>query len=218
MIILRNKKITEIIVVTIILFLLAYFAGVALPRIPSALRIIIGVFYYTLMMSIIFFVVKKVDKQKLEIIGLSTNDLAKQILIGIGIFIIILILVITALLLGADKQYFVNPKPKSIVVIIYYTFYGIIFVGFGEEIIFRGFFLERIKIVLNSSIWAVLISSVLFAVWHYPTTHNIPPLALLFGIIFSVCRLKIKRCGIVSLAIAHGLNDALAIWLGFFLL
>lgn len=50
--------------------------------------------------------------------------------------------------------------------------------------------------------------------------HNIPQVisATIVGVIFAVCKLKIKKCGLISLALAHGLNDAFIIFLGYFLL
>lgn len=215
--------IREIIWVAISIFLLIVIIGTALQY--SALHdltymsMLARVLFYLVMISIIFFVVKKVENQKLESIGLHTNDIVMQLITGIGIFAILSILPIGALLFGAE-QHILNSKLPNIITLIYYTVFDILFVGFGEELVFRGFFLERIKKVLNSSIWAVLISSLLFGLWHYPTTQSIPLviMATLIGVFFSLCKLRIRKCTIISLAVAHGLNDAFLLWLSFFLL
>ena len=127
---------------------------------------------------------------------------------------------ILPLLCGASKQDVLGMKPKSLVELIYFILYDIFVVGFGEELIFRGYFLDRIREIFHSNIWGVILSSVLFGLFHYPTNHNIEQVisAILVGIFYSVCKLKIKNCGLISLSIAHGCNDAFIILLGYFLL
>jgi len=218
----NRKIITEMIWVAVILFLLMpiniVYKYIVLQNL-TYLRMATQVLFYSVMILIIFFVVKKVENQKIESIGLYTNDLTIQLLIGIGLFAILSILPIGALLFGAEQNV-LNSNLPNIFILICYTVIDILFVGFGEEIVFRGFFLERMKRVFNSSIWAVLISSILFGLWHYPANQSIPQviMATLLGVFFSVCKLKIKKCNIISLAIAHGLNNAFLLWLGFFLL
>lgn len=215
------KKTKDVFIVAVIIFLIAIIYGIIFQNIYGNSSFIIAqVSYYLILMFIIIFTVKKYRGKSLDSIGLSTNDLAKQILIGIGIFALFSLITLIPLLVGASKQEVLNFKPANVSILIYFIFFDIFLVGFGEELIFRGYFLERINEISGSKIWAVLISSILFGLYHYPTNHDIIQVisATIFGIVLSIIKLKIKKCGLISLAIAHGLNDAFIILLGYFLL
>lgn len=215
------KKTKDVFIVAVIIFLIAFTYGIILQNIYGNSSFIIAqVSYYLILIFIIVFTVRKYQGKSLDSIGLSTNDLTKQILIGIGIFALLSLITIIPLLGGASKQEVLNFKPKNGSILIYFIFFDIFLVGVGEELIFRGYFLERINEVLGSKILAVLISSILFGLYHYPTKHDIIQVisATIFGIVFSIFKLKIKKCGLISLSIAHGLNDAFIILLGYFLL
>ena len=81
-----------------------------------------------------------------------------------------------------------------------------LFVGFYEEIIFRGFLLTRLKRATGSAALAVLLSSVLFAGLHaggQELAAIIPIFAL--GVIWAV--LTLWRRSVVPAIIGHGLFD-----------
>ena len=215
------KKTKDVFIVAVIIFLIAFIYGIIFQNIHGNSSFIIAqVSYYLILIFIIVFTVKKYQGKRLDSIGLSTNDLTKQILIGIGIFALLSLITIIPLLVGVSKQEVLSFKPKNVAILIYFIFSDIFLVGFGEELIFRGFFLERINEISGSKIWAVLISSILFGLYHYPTNHDIIQVisATIFGIVFAIFKLKIKKCELISLAIAHGLNDAFIILLGYCLL
>jgi membrane protease YdiL (CAAX protease family) len=194
--------------------------GIIIPKLHGNGYAIAGVVFYFLLILLIVLIVKGYEKRELRSIGLHTHNLEKQILIGIGIFLVFSLLTIIPLLLGFNKHDVLNYKPKNIALLIYAILYDICLVGFGEELIFRGYFLERIRDIFHSNLWGVLLSSILFGLYHYPMNHNIEQviMATVVGIIYSVCKLKIKNCGLISLTIAHGCNDAFIIFLGYFLL
>ena len=100
-----------------------------------------------------------------------------------------------------------------------------IFVGIGEELLFRGYFMTLIRNVLESRItkavtrWAVLIASILFAIWHFPVrifemangesswpVIGLSMLVLLvMGIAFSW--LYIRTENIILVGLVHGVVD-----------
>ncbi len=215
-----NKRTKEVFFITIVLFLIAFLFGTVFQNIYGYSTKIAQVSYYSILIFIIVFTVKKYEGKRMNSIGLYTNNLMKQILIGIVTFGGVSLFTIIPLVMGVDKKELLAFKPENVAILIFFIFYDICFVGFGEELIFRGYFLEQINKIFNSKIWAVLISSILFGLWHYPTNHNIQQViaATVLGMIFSICKLKIKNCGLISLAIAHGLNDAFIILLGYFFL
>ncbi|PRR83451.1 CPBP family intramembrane glutamic endopeptidase [Clostridium vincentii] len=212
-----KKKSIGVIIVTIIIFMIAFIAGVAFPKFSGMTMPII---YYLTLMFVIVFVVKKYEGKKLNSVGLYSNNLIKQIGIGIGIFLVLSLFTIAPLLAGVSIQEVLNFKPKNLGVLIFFIFFDIFCVGFGEELVFRGYFFKRLNEIFNSKVWGIAISSILFGLFHYPTNHDIVQVitAIFFGVFMSLCTLKIKNCGLISLAIAHGLTDAFVIFLGYFLL
>jgi membrane protease YdiL (CAAX protease family) len=78
--------------------------------------------------------------------------------IGIGLAIVL----IAALSLNFIR---VNPKVPSIFPL--WVFNNLVFVCFAEEVLFRGFLQKNLTIYLNSSKWAIIISSTLFGFYHY---------------------------------------------------
>lgn len=212
-----KKKYIEVIIVTIIIFMIAFIAGVIVPEFSG---MTIPIIYYLILMFVIIFTVKKHEGRKLNSIGLYSNNLMKQIGIGIGIFLVLSLFTIAPLIVGVSAQEVLNFKPKNISVLIFFIFFDIFCVGFGEELVYRGYFLERLNEIFKSKMWGIAISSILFGLFHYPTNHDIVQVitAIFFGIFMSLCTLKIKNCGLISLAIAHGLTNAFVIFIGYFLL
>ena len=111
-------------------------------------------------------------------------------------------------------------KCSSAGILIFYLVYDFLFVGFGEEFIFRGYFCSRLGTVTKSKIAAVVISSVLFGLWHYPNGHNILQVIMttLLGLLYGLSRYKIKNCSVLSVSVAHGLQDAAIMGLSYVLL
>lgn len=84
-------------------------------------------------------------------------------------------------------------------------------VAFAEELFFRGYLLEMMKDVARTSERAVIVSALLFGLWHYPISHNIGLVIITFflGAIYGTLRTLFekteKEIGIVSLSLAHWL-------------
>lgn len=101
----------------------------------------------------------------------------------------------------------------------YEFLYCIAAVGLVEEFIFRGFIYNKIKKISGNDIAAVIVSSVLFGLFHI-LNGNIVQMIMtaLLGALWCLCRLKIKNCTLLSLIIAHGIYDALiTVWASVFL-
>lgn len=187
---------------------------------PTQTRMLVMVSFYLLSTLTVVIPAICIEKRGISSLGFTKEHLAKQILIGLVIFIVLCLANIIPLLIGVNKNEILNFKPKNVTALIFFLLYDIFCVGFGEEFIFRGYFLSRLKELMNSSLWAVLISSVLFGLWHYRYNLNVTQVitATIIGIIFSFLKIKLKHCSTLSLSIAHGLNDAFIILLGWFLL
>lgn len=100
----------------------------------------------------------------------------------------------------------INPKLRfgmTFTEAMYKVFYFWIFVGFAEELWFRGIWFEMFK---GKFIPCVLIGSFVFGLWHWPAHGLIVFLfSSLVGLAFAVARFK--GASILSLSIAHCIID-----------
>jgi len=143
---------------------------------------------YTLIISvtIAFMVVKRISLTR---VGLTPGQYSiwKQIAIGASI----------GLLSGLIEYWILKPEPiqlagDSLQAILYVIIVMTVFVGFGEELLFRGLVQESYQKVLPA--WsAILMASIQFSLMHYGWLN---PLELLFaygmGIIFGYSFWKTK--------------------------
>ncbi|WP_410511516.1 type II CAAX endopeptidase family protein [Paenibacillus sp. BR2-3] len=171
-------------------------------------------------MALIPMIILRIKNNKLSDLGFSRNKLTKQIMIAFGIFAITISFVIVPLLVGINKNDILNFKPSSTSVLVFYIIYLLIFIGFSEEFIFRGYFYKGIQSATNSELKAVIFSSILFGLSHYPNGHNIMQVIMtsVLGLIYGFARYKIKDCTLLSLSIAHGLHDVVILVLSYLLL
>ena len=82
-------------------------------------------------------------------------------------------------------------------------------VGFGEELVFRGYILSRWRAMSGSATQAVAVSAILFAIVHaYQGLTGILHAALL-GFIYGLAFLYMRR--LWPLVIAHALMDFISL-------
>jgi hypothetical protein len=94
----------------------------------------------------------------------------------------------------------------------YQFVYDIIGVALTEEFIFRGYIFKKLLEIRNSRRFAILISSLLFGLFHIFNGNLIQVFMTAFlGFLFCMLREKIKGCTLLSLIIAHGIYDALIV-------
>lgn len=138
----------------------------------------------------------------------NKNKLWLQILIGVGLAALLCFLFgILPILCGASL--IGSHTDKSIEEILLVALQDILFVGVGEEIVFRGYFQNQFTIWLKKCKWlAPLIAAVLFGLWHI---INGSPMQILFasliGCVFGYAKYFIRDCSLLSVIIAHGLYD-----------
>jgi membrane protease YdiL (CAAX protease family) len=98
-------------------------------------------------------VVLKFRKQKINTIGLRRQGLKSSIYIG-------------AILISMFWVYYISSKGFSIKLIFDSVFY-IIFIGFYEELIFRGFLWPRLVVGFGRT-WGTILSGIFFGMAHLP--------------------------------------------------
>ena len=217
----KKKLIIEIIIAypLVVLATVAYHF-LLMPALSSRpLKMTVMCLFYAVIVGIPFLLMKA-SKAPVDF-GFRRENILRQIITGIGLFAAMSVVFIgLPLLIGFNKTDVLNFKAGSIGILIFFLLFDVLFVGMGEEIIFRGYFLNRFQTLTSSKVWAVVLSSVLFGLWHYPAGQN--PMQVLMtavlGAIYATVRLKMKGCTTLSVGIAHGLNDAFIVLLSYFLL
>lgn len=211
----RIKGIFEVLCVLIAIFVILILFLLFIPYISSSnisiwFKILYELSPFILMAGLVTVVCKLQNKPVSIGLGFKNSHILKQLVIAAIIFAITISFIIIPLLCGVDKNNVLSHKARSLFILIYYVIKAVIFVGVGEELVWRGYFYGRIKEIANSGIWAVVISSILFGLSHYPVGQSIMQVLMtsILGLIYGFARLKIKECSTFATGIAHGMHDA----------
>lgn len=149
----------------------------------------------------------------------SKNKLWLQILIGVGIAVLLCFFIgILPILCGTSL--IGSHSDMSVGNILFAAMQDILFVGVGEEIVFRGYVQNQFSIWLKKCKWlAPLIAAVLFGFWHLINGSLIQVLfTAVIGCVFGYAKYFIKDCSLLSVIIAHGLYDFSLVLLTCFIL
>lgn len=149
------------------------------------------------------------SREKLSDIGFSKINIPAQVCIGIIISLVMaLCFTILPILLGFKDMVGVSQytKPWQF---LYQFLYMTVAVALVEEVFFRGFLFTRLLGIKNSKWFAIIVSSIVFGFSHIISGSLIQSFVAVFlGILFCVCRDRIKNCTTLSLIIAHGFYNA----------
>ncbi|MBI2854728.1 MAG: CPBP family intramembrane metalloprotease [Chloroflexi bacterium] len=135
--------------------------------------------------------------------GFNRKKLLKHLLIGIAI----------GIPTGTVEYLILRPSPAFPVFEVKYLFrdisYMLIFVGVGEELLFRGFIQRDLGEAFGWK-WGLFGASALFSVMHL-TWRSVPELFFVFvaGLILGTLYLRTK--GLVVPIIAHGVNNVMLV-------
>ena len=184
-----------------------------LMKLPISLRMVsMIVTHWAIMVVPIILILA--EKEKLTAYGIHKEKLEIQILVGIIIGLCMsFMLTVIPILLGLGDM--VGEKRELYLWKIIFEFlYCIVGVSLGEEFVFRGFIYEKIMRITNKTSCAVIGSSLLFGLVHIFNGNILQVIMTAgLGILFCICRLKIRNCTLLSLIIAHGIYDALiSLW------
>lgn len=206
----KSKLGIEVTVVIILIFAIVLAAPVILELIANDTgKMMVRPLFYILLVGIPLMVCRLM-KSPVGKLGFQKGELLKQLLIGMEIFVVLsFFLTIAIFLLGDNKNILLSEKQNGIGTILYYVVFYMLFVGMGEEILFRGYLMDRFCTLTHSGIWAVAITALMFGIWHFPNGQDFLQVILttVIGAVYGLARLKIKNCSTLSLGIAHGLHD-----------
>ncbi|MDJ0704540.1 MAG: type II CAAX endopeptidase family protein [Leptolyngbyaceae cyanobacterium MO_188.B28] len=150
--------------------------------------------------------------------GLPRIRLAKDFIWGVALFIISYILLSffsaiiyafmpkVVLSLDTESLNMLFTKPKTAIGMLMLLI-GLLLNSFAEEFVMRGYFIQRFEKLLNSSAYAVIISSFIFALYHiYQPMIGVVSI-FVFGVIYSCAYCKLRK--VWPLAIAHSIHNLL---------
>lgn len=139
-------------------------------------------------------------------VGFSMRHALRQLLTALALVAATLALTFAAAALGFHV--FGEGQP-GLLFFLYAAFRSFLLVGFGEELIWRGYVLGAMRRNLHSRAAAVLLSSAFFGVWHYPGGQDVLQvlMTMLFGVLWGAARVRIGHCSTFATGTAHGLHD-----------
>lgn len=215
----KTKLKTEVVLSAFILFTITIiYAMVLKPLLNDTSKFIIRPLIYILLLGVPFTLCRAM-KTSIGNLGFKKDEILKQVLIGLGVFAALAAAITIIVLALGNNKGMLPAKENRIGVIIYSIIFDIVFVGMGEETLFRGYFMERFRALTGSEVWAVVISAIMFGVWHFPNGQDFLQVIItaLIGAIFGFARFKVKNCSTLSVGIAHGLYDSFLLFLGYIL-
>ena len=217
--IMSKKKEWIFLIVGVLGAMLGVYGVVAFNRyvllsLPLVLRMVSMPIVYWLI-ALIPIIVMFVNKDKLVEYGFYKDKIQSQIIVGIFIGIAMsVVLTLIPHLVGFGEFVDSGKRYKYLWQFVYEFLYCIFAVGLVEEFVFRGFVYEKIKLISQKDMIAIIGSSALFGASHLFIGNIIQMLMTMgIGVIFCFCRLKIENCSTLSLIIGHGVYDALiTVW------
>ena len=196
------------------LCMLSIFLNPLTKDMPLALRAtLLFILYWAI--AVIPIILIRQDKMSAADLGFKKEKLPKQILLGIGLGIGTSLVLTGIPVLAGFGEYVNNGKDYTEPWQFIYDFaYCILAVGAAEELVFRGFIFSKLKNLFGKEIYAVIVSSLLFGLFHIFTGNIIQMLiTAVIGFIFCLYRTKIKDCTLLSLILCHGIYDAMiTVW------
>lgn len=152
------------------------------------------------------------NKEKPGDVGFSKEKIGLQIEIGILIAVAMsLVLTVLPIVFGF-KDMVGSTTYNEAWKFAYQFVYAIFGVALAEEFVFRGYIFSKLLELRNSRWFAIIMSSLLFGLFHIFSGNIIQVIMTSFlGLLFCVCREKIKGCTLLSLIIAHGAYDAMIV-------
>ncbi|MGI5898368.1 MAG: CPBP family intramembrane glutamic endopeptidase [Christensenellales bacterium] len=189
-------------------------AMMPLPLLARAV-LMIAVQWCLLIVPVVFMGAKK---ESLADYGFSSKSVLKQIAVGVKIACA-MSLVLTALPILLGLGHMVGStnytRPWQFAYQFVYMTAG---VALAEEFFYRGFLFKRLLDIKNTRWFAIILSSLIFGMSHIFSGGIFQVIGTSFiGLVFCLCREKIKGCTTLSLIFAHGLHNSLITLLVFIL-
>ncbi|WP_319755786.1 type II CAAX endopeptidase family protein [uncultured Sphaerochaeta sp.] len=151
-----------------------------------------------------------INHERIRFLMRSEVRLPKQIFTGIALaFLMSFLFTVVPISLGF-KEMVGSTSYTKVWQFAFDLLYSLFAVALAEEFVFRGYLFHKLLEVKQSKWFAILISSLLFGLFHSFQGDVLQVIVTTFlGILFCLLREKITSCSLLSLVIIHGLYDAL---------
>ncbi len=138
--------------------------------------------------------------------GWSTEHLGRQLITSLVLLTVTLSLTLLPALFGVSVVGEGETRP---LIFLYLAFRTFVLVGFVEEFAWRGYVLTGARRTLGSGTWAIVVSSALFGLWHFPGGRDVLQVVVtaLIGALYATALLKVRHCTTLATGTAHGLHD-----------
>lgn len=207
------------VLISMISLFLALYSGLLLKcAIPNKeILFLISRFTIWLVLALLFLYANKVEKLPLLIwketeyfLKFSVGAILKTLL---KLLLVVYLVGILSLLFHLKTK---SPHLNETLILFHKNFFLLFFTcvtaGVTEELIFRGYLLPRLEILLKNTKWAIILSSLLFGALHYrygTLVHVIGPIVM--GFVFAIQYQKYRNIKIVI--VAHFLWDLIILLL-----
>lgn len=165
------------------------------------------------LVALVPIIIMAVNKEKPSDYGFAKEKLGNQIAVGALVGIAMsLVLTLLPHLLGFGEYFSSGKNYTELWQFVYEFFYCILAVGAAEELVFRGFIYKKTMDISGKAWVAVVVSSVLFGLFHILGGSIAQIIMTAFiGAFWCLCKMKIRNCTLLSLIIAHGIYDAMIV-------
>lgn len=185
-----------------------------LMALPLVARMIAMIVSYWLI-AVVPIILMILGKDKLSDYGFAKEKVWNQIVIGLVIAVVMsAVLTVIPHIAGFGQYVDTGKRYQYAWQFIYEFVYCVAAIGAVEEFVFRGFIYHKMKTKFKTDMSAVIGSSILFGLFHL-FSGNVVQMVMtaLLGVVWCICRNKIKNCSTLSLIVAHGVYDALiTVW------
>jgi len=158
--------------------------------------------------GVIYWIIVKKEKRKLQSIGLHFRNVGKSILWGFLLFVVLMV-VLVVLIQGfqyAGLSFGKGANANAYKDIALWAFLVMVLrAGIMEEFYFRGFLMHRLKEHFPHTAIYVWLPSLLFGLFHYPQGVTGMVISFVAGVILAFAQLK-HRSLLINM-IAHFLVD-----------
>ena len=189
-------------------FAVIMFNKYIMMSIPLIGRMICMLLTYWLI-ALVPIVLMCISKEKIDSLKIPKEKIGIQILLGIiGGLLLASAYFLVPFFLGFGSFVDNGRRYSRLFQFAFELLYFTVSVGAVEEIVFRGFIYDKLKKACENEWVAIIISSVLFGLFHTINGNIIQVcLTAIIGFIFCIIRYKVKHFSIISLILMHGIYD-----------
>ncbi|MDF2747228.1 MAG: Abortive infection protein [Propionibacteriaceae bacterium] len=206
--------------VIVILFAVVVFWPLSVSAVrgmSAPVRIVVNLSPFVVIFAAVA-VAARLEKRRFSAaVAFSTHHFARQMGIALVLLAITLSLAVIPLVLGLNMFGSGETRP---LILLYTAVRTLLLVGFGEELVWRGYVFEGLRQLMGSGRWAVMVSSVLFGLWHFPGGQDFLQVitTAVIGAVYATARYKIRDCSTLATGTAHGVHDLTLLLVATFIL